>query len=176
MDSILNKLIGLNIELEGALRVAANRPSQEALENAKRKFAEISALFAMLDPKEMFANAERKATQLKEEEAEAAEMSPMDEPDLEESPSEADEHKPHAAPASERNIFKMLTLNDKFLFKRELFGNNEGEMNVNLNLIASMHSIEEAKEYIFEDLRWDADNRAVKDFLNVIGKFFTPES
>lgn len=228
MTTILNRIILLNIELEGALRVAANRPSEEALDNAKRKFAEISALFAMLNPTEYFASIQNAQTEIKIAEAESAEESPLEEPkfehqqemldvikatqfeeplathDVEEEVEEcveeeaeqqtADEFTPEVEEMTEPedakeevkpiegktfeprrepvDIRKMFTLNDKFLFKRELFGNNDEEFNSTLDLISSMHSFDEVEEYAYEDLSWDKNDARVRDFMKVVRGYF----
>ena len=48
-NDTLRRLIRLNVELEGALRVAEARPGVEAMDVARDKFAEMSALFATLE-------------------------------------------------------------------------------------------------------------------------------
>lgn len=186
MNNILNRIIFLNIELEGALRVAANRPSPQAIDNAKKKFAEISALFAMLNPTDAMESQKAMQTQVKINEAESAELDPMPEPKL---PTGPEAFKEIVATEEEKNprvttgqqfeirrepadIRKMFTLNDKFLFKRELFGNNDEEFNATLDLISSMDSFDEAEEYIYEDLGWDSSNNRLRDFMAVISSFF----
>lgn len=211
MTTLLNRIILLNVELEGALRVCANRPSEEALENAKKKFAEISALFAMINPVDLLAETDRMTTVVKEAEADAGESDPMPEPqpadremleqiimteyEKETEPVEAEcEPAAHESAETERSvepekprpegktfeirrepadIRKMFTLNDKFLFKRELFGNNSDEFNATLELFASMHSFGEAEEYAYDDLQWDRSDARVRDFMNVIQTYFT---
>lgn len=173
MTTILNRIIMLNIELEGALRVAANRPSIEALENAKSKFAEISALFAMLNPTEFLASSEAEKTEVKIEEAENAESEPLSEPAIDLTPDAfetiVETYNETRVPSELR---KMFTINDKFRFKRELFENNDEEFNATFDLISTMSSFSEVEEYAYEDLKWDRENACVKDFMSVIENFF----
>lgn len=61
-----------------------------------------------------------------------------------------------------------LSLNDKFRFRRELFDNSVVDMAETLGVVEQMTSEEELKDYLFNDLCWDAENETVKDFL----KFF----
>lgn len=61
-----------------------------------------------------------------------------------------------------------LSLNDKFRFRRELFDNSDVDMAETLGVVEQMTSEEELKDYLFNDLCWDAENETVKDFL----KFF----
>lgn len=298
MKTILKRIIALNIEFEGALRVAENRPSEEALEVAKMKFAEISALFATLNPAD-FSNTYSAfssprpeqyvehidtsfETELKIEEAEGAEEDPLAEPtmsfdefseddfsedvaeedfadelvetaeediedavdedfedDIEgnfaeptediteafaapievedtdvdsmafntaddnaqiaedntpeaEEMSESDHHDyfenpaaiktelepepvaeaaQESKPVSPRKVFnfrKAFTLNDKFMFKRELFSNSDEEFNSTLDLFGAMQTFDEVEEYAYEDMQWDAQNPLVKEFMSII--------
>ena len=70
------------------------------------------------------------------------------------------------------DIRKAMTLNDKFLFRRELFGGNDAELNDTIELLASMHSFDEVEEYIYDDLQWDRKNPTVVDFMEIIKTYF----
>ncbi len=70
------------------------------------------------------------------------------------------------------DISKAFTLNDKFRFRRELFGNSQEEFEDALNVISSMNSLDEAKEYFYEDLCWDQSDDNVKAFMEIIAKHF----
>ncbi len=70
------------------------------------------------------------------------------------------------------DIRKAFTLNDKYRFRRELFGNSDIAFNDALDMIASMHSFEEAHDYFSNDLGWNLDNDDVKDFLEVVSSHF----
>ncbi|MCM1518404.1 MAG: hypothetical protein NC117_07170 [Pseudoflavonifractor sp.] len=67
---------------------------------------------------------------------------------------------------------RSFTINDKFRFRRELFGNSETEFADTLNLVSAMGSLSEAEDYFYGDLEWDADNEEVKDFMDVISRYF----
>lgn len=191
MTDTYDKLIRLNIELEGALRVLRERDSADALEVAREKFEYMKSLFDSLHC--------TCTTTVKEEEAEGAEESPLEEPSVEEiapaaavveSDSQAveaalDETAPQVsavadvktpAPAVQTrtvgDIRKAMTLNDKFLFRRELFGGNDAELNDTIELLASMHSFDEVEEYIYDDLQWDRKNPTVVDFMEIIKTYF----
>lgn len=115
-----------------------------------------------------------------EDDIEAAEYAePEYEPADEPAPESAPEPEETAAPEPVKienptrgDIRANLTLNDKFLFKRELFEGNERELNETLDLISSMGSLEEAEEYIFHDLAWDPDSAVVKEFHGLIYNYF----
>lgn len=76
----------------------------------------------------------------------------------------------------QRNISKDLrsafSINDRFRFRRELFENDNDVMNNTLDLIESMESAQEAKEYFLNELGWDPNSEEVIDFLNIVCMHF----
>lgn len=75
--------------------------------------------------------------------------------------------------AKAKDIKRAFTLNDRFRFKRELFGNSESNFADALNVIAAMSTYEEAEEYFYNDLCWSADNDEVKDFMTIVHNHFS---
>lgn len=71
-----------------------------------------------------------------------------------------------------RDLRKSFTLNDKFLFRRELFGGSDQEFYDTIDLLTAMNSLDEAREYIFDDLQWDPENEVVKDFMDIVTSHF----
>ena len=71
-----------------------------------------------------------------------------------------------------KELRKALSLNDRFRFRRELFGNSDIRMNETLALIDAMHSYDEAEDYILNDLHWDLDNPEVAEFMKIVQKHF----
>ncbi|OUN72637.1 hypothetical protein [Barnesiella sp. An55] len=71
-----------------------------------------------------------------------------------------------------KELRKALSLNDRFRFRRELFGNSDIRMNETLALIDAMNSYEEAEDYILNDLNWDMDNPEVAEFMKIVQKHF----
>lgn len=203
MEDIIKTIIKLNIQLEGAMRVALNRPSPEVLEAAKEIYDRLGDAFSGLHIEDQPSH---ELKTVKEEEAEGAEEAPLQEPTetqmgvgtvvyddaeatqyaMEESA--AENSKAHEANSEQRpeqvasgagiktvtadDIRRSLTLNDKFLFRRELFNDSDAEFNDTLDLIASMHSLEEVREYLIDDLQWDPENSAVADFLAIVENIF----
>jgi len=197
MEETIKRIIRLNVELEGVLRVVAERKSDEAMESARGKFAEMSALFASIeavtamsgdkeegksDPEEVEKAAAPDGKELPEPEPETKEKEPEKELPVESAEEEPIVSAPSREPAAEPrkvvhgDIRKVFTLNDKFLFRRELFSGNDAEFNDTLDLIESMASLREAEEYLYEDLQWDAENDSVRDFMNIITGYFSQQS
>lgn len=71
-----------------------------------------------------------------------------------------------------KELRKALSLNDRFRFRRELFGNSDVNMNDTLNLIDTMDDYAEAREYITHDLGWSIGEPVVKEFLELIDRHF----
>jgi hypothetical protein len=65
-----------------------------------------------------------------------------------------------------------FTINDRYRFRRELFGNNNNEMADTLNVIEAMNNSAEAQDYVYNDLEWDPDNEEVQEFLTVVDRYF----
>lgn len=194
MDNIFDRLIRLNIRLEGALRVAADRQSPEAVDEAARTFEAMKPLFAqLLTPAAATEAGADEATTVKCEEAVNAENDPEPEPDTAavpdapvvesdseaEAEAEAEAKAPATAPAAGQHtrtatdLRKMFTLNDTFLFRRELFGGDNAEMTDTLELIASMRSLDEVEEYVYDDLQWNPEDDNVSDFMCIVSNFFS---
>ena len=180
MESTLNRLISLNIKLEGLLRVAQGRPAPHALDAACEKFNEMSELFESLRGTD-----DDRLTEVKYDEAENGELAPNPEPTEAEVPAsgeivetdieaaEVAAPKVAAAPVPRReDIRSRLTLNDKFLFKRELFNGSDAEMADTFALISSMDSAAEAREYLLHDMQWNEKDPTVEAFLNIVDSYF----
>lgn len=71
-----------------------------------------------------------------------------------------------------RNLRKAFTLNDKFRFRRELFGNNDELFGQTLDTLQQMTSYQQAVEYLEHNMGWDVKNEDVADFLSIIKNHF----
>lgn len=91
------------------------------------------------------------------------------------SPAPAPAEMPEAETAPEpvaKDLRGAFTVNDRYRFRRELFGNSEGEMSEMLELLGAMASMDEVREYLLTDLGWDTANENVTDFLQIISLKF----
>lgn len=66
----------------------------------------------------------------------------------------------------------VFSINDRYLFKRELFGNSDVDFNNTLSLVASMEDYDEAEDYFLGELQWDQKKSEVNDFLEIIKRYF----
>lgn len=71
-----------------------------------------------------------------------------------------------------KELRKALSLNDRFRFRRELFGNSDVTMNDTLNLIDTMNDYNEALEYLTQDLDWSPEEPVVQEFLQLVERHF----
>ena len=67
-----------------------------------------------------------------------------------------------------RDLRKAFSLNDRFRFRRELFGNSDERMNEALHAVESMATIDEAHDYFYNFLGLDKTSTDVADFIAVI--------
>ncbi len=72
-----------------------------------------------------------------------------------------------------KDMRKAISLNDRFRFRKELFGNNDTFMGETLDALNNMESFEEAANYLSACCNdWDNENEAVTDFMNIVEKHF----
>lgn len=211
MNLNIEELITLNYELEGLLYLALHRgddtpPSVWKLISSKietmRENISAMDVNVALSPlpvpeeiKEEPLTEDRLETIIKEEELEAAETEPMEEPRIEEDamieemesvnqaePISQDEPVNPAEPIRldeklarecSKDLRKAFSLNDKFRFRRELFGNSDAMMMDTIETVSAMNSLDEALEYFYDTLEWDKDNPEVVDFVNIIAHHFS---
>ena len=76
-------------------------------------------------------------------------------------------------PSSKSDIRRLLSLNDRFLFQRELFRGDVGLMNYTFDEINNFNTFEEALEYIQANFKWDSELQEVRDFMNLIERHFS---
>lgn len=71
-----------------------------------------------------------------------------------------------------KELRKALSLNDRFRFRRELFGNSDVNMNDTLNLLDTMSDLTEARDYLLQDLGWSSEEPVVQEFLALVERHF----
>ena len=76
-------------------------------------------------------------------------------------------------PAVDPNAPKpAFCINDRFRFRRELFGNSDAAFNSAMDLVATMDDYQEAEDYFLADLGWDTEKPEVMDFMAIIRTYF----
>jgi hypothetical protein len=67
---------------------------------------------------------------------------------------------------------KAFSLNDRFYFRKELFGGDEAKMNKVIADLNEIHSYEESLQYLNDKQNWDGENETVATFLKLLEKRF----
>ena len=70
------------------------------------------------------------------------------------------------------DLIKSISLNDRFLFQRELFNNDREAMNAMMAKLNTFENYEDAEAYLRRNASWDFEDQTVKDFLYAIKKGF----
>lgn len=77
-----------------------------------------------------------------------------------------------SAPPTFVDLKRGISLNDRFLFQRELFGNDPQKMNEAIHTLGTFTSYEEAEEYAQATYPWNFDDPTVGEFLLAVRKGF----
>ena len=167
MDAKLDKILNLCYELEGLLCLAKKRDDiiADIMSKARNKTDEIRSLF---DSDISISKSDNAITTIELDDNEQPEVLCQSE-----LPDEiTDSHESDDPTEQSRNLRQIFTINDKFRFRRELFGNSDTEFADCLNLLSAMTSIAEVHEYLFNDLEWDKSNDEVVEFVTIIETYF----
>lgn len=68
---------------------------------------------------------------------------------------------------------KAFSLNDRFRFRRELFGGDEEKMNKAIAALNDIRSYEESITYLNNVLNWNIEDASVADFIKLLEKRFS---
>lgn len=66
----------------------------------------------------------------------------------------------------------VFSINDRYRYRRELFGGNDAAFSDALSRVAAMDSYDEAEGYFLDDCQWDPERPEVVDFMAVLRKYF----
>ncbi|MDR3705092.1 MAG: hypothetical protein P4L28_04190 [Paludibacteraceae bacterium] len=88
------------------------------------------------------------------------------------------------APKKEGNLFnalsnkqvtslrKSISIGNRFMFQRELFGNDADKMNQAIDFIDTCTNLHETEKYISENFHWDSEKESVIEFMNLVNRKF----
>lgn len=75
--------------------------------------------------------------------------------------------------AAKSDLRSLLTLNDRFLFQRELFRGDIGMLNFTLDKLNSIATMEEAVAFLQKEYHWDEEAAGVKEFMELLERHYT---
>lgn len=181
------ELLDLAFELEGLVRLRLEREKDEALEDLISDKVRAICSVSGLDCREMRNEAAEACVgddgtadvtagsdemfyslpdECDEYEAEEVEKR-MPEPEI----SGSGRFPAKGRAASERPK-PLLSVNDRFRFRRELFSNSDPDFNAALDLVATMDSYDEAEDYFYNDLEWNPEDAVVVEFMTLLTRYF----
>ena len=101
-------------------------------------------------------------------------VEPQPEPVIEEEPAKEEEASPKAAVYGKAvdDIRQAISLGDRFLYQRELFGQNAELMQRTLTELNELSSYEEAILYIGKHFQWDTESNTYQQFLVTLHRRF----
>jgi hypothetical protein len=70
------------------------------------------------------------------------------------------------------DIRQAISLGDRFLFQRELFGGNGELMQKTLDILNQKHDFDDALAYINKNFDWNQDSSTYELFINVLHRRF----
>lgn len=91
-----------------------------------------------------------------------------DEVRLSEGPVAAEPQQVEIPPIPRPRLTDSMSVNDRYLFRRELFHNSAAEMNEAIDVISGMTDASEAVEYLTSDLCLDPEKKSVADFIAIV--------
>ena len=103
-----------------------------------------------------------------------AEPEPVKEEPAKEEPVQEEQVSPNAALYGKAvdDIRKAISLGDRFLYQRELFGQNAELMQKTLTELNELSSYEEAIQYIGKHFQWDTESSTYQQFLVTLHRRF----
>lgn len=69
-------------------------------------------------------------------------------------------------------LLSFFTINDRFRFRRSLFEGSNPRLLESLAVIESLDSLQQACDYMADDLQWDMESPEVKLFCKIIDRYF----
>ncbi len=180
----INKLLSLTLELEGLLLMLRERGDMAPQEVDSLIVSKISNLNSLIstdksetegiyrpEDRGEFASENTQPTSVCTPEKNINE--PEEVSQSQENASAAPDENKSISEAHSVDIRKSLTLNDKFLFRRELFNGDEGLFSETLSLLGSMTDINDIKDYLYNDLCFDPNDPNVIRFIEIIQSVIT---
>lgn len=184
----IEHILRMSLEIEGLLKVLRDRDSIEARDMLREKVnrytsaitdylnaspAEAHEVAMEVEAKGEDLLREANAIEVKDQEAQETEVEPeadaAEEAVRKELEKDNTAHvEPIAAGEPNAKLLKAFTLNDRFRFRRELFGGDDADFTETLKLLADMDSYADACDYLYNDMMWDSSDPNVADFMAIV--------
>ena len=171
METKINQLLTQVASIDEMLQLM-QRNHDMMVDQLKGKLDELKLQLKQLESKAAEAkveNVDQPAPEVAEPKSEPKPAPEVAEPKSEPKPTpEVAEHEPELKP----DIMSTFTINDRFLFLRELFDGDERRFNETLSSIQHMSNMNQVENYIADVLNWDHSNEVVKEFTRLVSRSF----
>ncbi len=164
----MTTLLEKTIEIEGIIRILRDgHPTPETYALLKKKATELSVMIADLQPK----SDKAEASDISKEQDDIL-LSFDTEEDSQEvyTPDSAisgtKENEQHTG--GRKSLKSIFSLNDRYLYSRELFGGNMKMFDATLGFIEGVENYSDIEDYFYNELEWDPDNSVVATFLDTL--------
>lgn len=177
MNTSIDQLLTQVYELEGlllAMQRNGNDMSQNIIENIKSKSQAVATMAQDIKLPEQhpappqFKQQEPAMTppQFHHPEAHMEEESPTIKPDA--SPNVKPQATAVAQADAPADITEAFSINDRFLFQRELFDGDKQQFDETIATLQRLGDIDKMKTHMTDILGWDTSNEVVKEFIRLI--------
>ncbi len=182
MNTNINNLLTTAYELEGLLLVIQRHKGdvpQEVIDRFKEK-AEVMAREAKLIERQQAEEPVHSSQPVQQPPALDEKPQPpatkeiSQPPSIEQRPmSEASTPPPFK---SKRDITAEFSINDRFLFQRELFDDDAEKFNATIAKMQDMRDLDQIQRFMTDVLEWNTGDYVVKEFVRLISKAFNQDT
>lgn len=177
--SKIKSMLSTCYELEGLLVLATQREEstpEEVYNMIRDKIALLAGeedLSAKITDVEDFEGVSASASENSENENDMKEVSESTEYEQDELAGECDTHMSEVADYEDnslnaRVVFPKISINDRYLFVRELFDGSEKDFDDAIESISEMESATEVDDFLYNDLCFSEENPVVSEFRSYI--------
>lgn len=168
MNEKLNEIKNRVYEVEGLLELAQHRDDKASellllIHSRLESVCELLAGMKIETAPQQEAGSEWKNESVIEGESESENDGESDG----EVESEAD-----AAPVQTKDVKSLFCLNDRFKFRRIIFGGSDADFNDAMNALSSLPTLADAEEYLYNELGLDQESVEVREFMEVIKNYY----
>ncbi len=170
--AMIEKAQQLSLEISGLLTLMKHDSNCDALAIVKEKLSELTSMVE--------GDAKATAPVVAESHEETEQPAPVEvempatvdtstiniEPTPAEMPAREEDH----SESPTRDLRRAVTLNDRYLFCRELFDMDNSKLNSALETLGNFKSFEQARDYAITTLGLNTENPATEYFLNFISR------
>lgn len=176
---MIESALNTAIEIEGLLRILRDgNASPESVSLLKEKTASLSGIVDKLSlPLDSISSDPIPADLLSTDSDDillSLEEDSVDMPEMGTSTKSSEPSTPGMGTSmkSSESLKSLFSLNDRFLFSRELFAGDMKMFDSTLKFIEGIRNFSDVEDYFYGDLEWDPENPVVASYLDILRPHF----